>query len=525
MRDGRVWVRRRAVALSAVAGVWVAGCGGPETESTPEGGVETSVPTEAAIEAPGGASSSPGPSDASEADASVGPRASSTTEDRTPEVVVPAGAVSVPPIRAESTPDGPGIVEIDQAAFAAACRALGLPDPPPVGAVDASATLAIHAAVSRIAEARTPEALEELAIVYDGNAVEQPAVELYAELVELMPDRADLAALYGRSLVRLDRWAEAAEVLAGAASRRPDDAATHYRLGDARLATGDPDAAAAAYERYEMLRPGDGLGTYGLARVAADRGDWDEARERLEAAVIARPDLRGGWLLLAQARRRGGDVDGARVAAETAGAIDDRGYVNVVDPLESEMYIRSDSTAALRYTVSALVDAGRLAEARGLATRILERQPRDAAALRNATSIARGLRQFDEALAFADRLVAVDPDDGSAHLQRGLVLRDLRRADEALAAIDRALAAARPDSEAHLAKSTIYLAMRRLDDALSAADAAIEAAPTAVDPLLARASVFVVSGNRPELRATVLRILELDPNHTWARQTLAQLGG
>ena len=431
--------------------------------------------------------------------------------------------VSLPPLRFERADDGSRRAVINHSAFVAWCRAYRLPDPPDVGDVDAAAMGSIHARANAVAKERTDDALLALAIAYDGNSVLESAEPLYRELAERDPNRFEYVALHGRVLAKLDRPTEAVTQLERAVSIRPNEAAVHYRLGDAAFATGDLDRAATAFTRAKELRPSDGLGAYGLARIAARRESWEESRDALEEAVRTAPELRSAWLLLAQMRQRTGDRAGATEAASRADAIPDQGYVSIVDPLETQMYRTSGSTAALEADVKALADAGKFADAYSAAIRLADRRPQDALIRRNLVNIARQLRRFDDAITHVDRLIAIDPGDGSSHQLRSTVFRDLNRWDASLTSADAALAADRPDARAHLLRATALTQLRRIDEALIATEAAERALPESIDPLILRAGILYAVKRFDAAVPVLERILAIDPNHTWSKEKLAEL--
>ncbi|MCA9290755.1 MAG: tetratricopeptide repeat protein [Phycisphaerales bacterium] len=448
------------------------------------------------------------------------PPAASDAAITTADVVDPDG---MPPLSFTTRADGSREAQIDHGAFVAFCRAHGLPDPPDVHDVDAAAMEAIHGAVVAIVAERSVSNLTRLAIIYDGNAVLTAAEPLYRELREHDATSFAYLGLHGRCLAKLGRHEEAVVALAGAAALRPDQAAVQYRLGESRLELGDLDGADAAFAQYAALRPEDGLGPFGLGRVGAARSDWGSAATHLDAAVAIAPDLKGAWLLLAQVRQRLGEDEAARLAAARASAIPGRGYVSVPDPMESEMYLASGSTAALESHLVALAGAGRYAEAYAVGETLRQRRPRDPLVLKNLASLARGQSRLDLALTHAEALVALDDGDGTSHTLRAVILRDLTRYDDAIAAADAALGADRPDGTAHLVRATSLIRFGRGDEALAACDAAAAFMPDSLDPLVTRAGILMALRRSDEARLVLDEILMRDPTHAWARGALESL--
>lgn len=99
-----------------------------------------------------------------------------------------------------------------------------------------------------------------------------------------------------------------------------------------------------------------------------------------------------------------------------------------------------DDFWALHLAATIALRRGDVRAAVELATRALERDPRNVDVLSNRGAALRRLDRPAEALADYDRALAINPAAAPVHVNRGIALAALNRHEEALAAYDRALA-------------------------------------------------------------------------------------
>ena len=92
---------------------------------------------------------------------------------------------------------------------------------------------------------------------------------------------------------------------------RPDDWASHYNLGNYRLAQGDPQGAMGAYHRSMRLRPDAVMPHVNAAVLASQQGRLQEALGYLQAACKASPENGAVNLNLGLALAEAGDGAGA----------------------------------------------------------------------------------------------------------------------------------------------------------------------------------------------------------------------
>ena len=169
---------------------------------------------------------------------------------------------------------------------------------------------------------------------------------------------------------------------------------------------------------------------------------------------------------------------------------------------------------------AALHQAGRLAEAEQIYTRILKAQPKhfESRFLLGVIHAQRGghadaLRQFDVAL-------KLNPKSASVHNSRGVALGKLKRVTEALASFDRAIALQPDSAEAHSNRANALRELDRPGDALASCDRAIALKPDYSEALNNRASVLLRLKRYEEAIADLERLLRLNPDFPYARGML-----
>ena len=155
----------------------------------------------------------------------------------------------------------------------------------------------------------------------------------------------------------------------------------------------------------------------------------------------------------------------------------------------------------------ALHQAGRLGEAEALYRRVLEVEPRHAAALTMLGTAYAQRRNSAEAARLFEQSLEVDPFQVNALYNRGIVLAELKRFDEALASYDRALAL-KPDNPEILNNRGSALAeLKRLEAALESYNRAIAIKPEYPEALLNRGIVLAGLGRHEEALASYDRAL------------------
>ena len=126
---------------------------------------------------------------------------------------------------------------------------------------------------------------------------------------------------------------------------------------------------------------------------------------------------------------------------------------------------------------AALFGAGRLDEARAIATAVAAREPRSFIAAYLLSAIAARTQQWEDCVAFATRALDIDPRHAEALANRGAALRMLGRHPEALADYDRALALAPGVADIRNNRGVALAALNRHAEAIASYTAALAIKP------------------------------------------------
>ena len=146
-----------------------------------------------------------------------------------------------------------------------------------------------------------------------GDAAEAEA--LFARAQSLAPGNPEFAINRAIALGRIERHAEACDLLAAIEARAQALPRYWSARGNAARAAQRMADAARAYDRCLALEPQHGRGLHGRARVAIERGEAD-AEIRFDAALAVNPGEPDLWLGKAQALDVAGRSDAARQIME-----------------------------------------------------------------------------------------------------------------------------------------------------------------------------------------------------------------
>ena len=119
--------------------------------------------------------------------------------------------------------------------------------------------------------------------------------------------------------------------------------------------------------------------------------------------------------------------------------------------------------------------------------------------------------QHDKALASISKVVAREPGDAAAWHNRGVILAKLRRLEEAVGSFDKALAI-QPTAEAWTNRGAALLELTRLEEALSNFDKALAVKPAFVGALYNRGNALMELERYPEAAAAFDNMLVKTPN-------------
>ena len=130
----------------------------------------------------------------------------------------------------------------------------------------------------------------KLGMEYGSLGRHDEAIGSLRQAAALRPDYPEAHATLGLTFLLAGRPAEARAALARAVELRPGYAAAWTTLGKARLALGDPGAAA-AFERALALMPGDGDARFGLVLARLREGRPDLAAREQQRLAATDPRL------------------------------------------------------------------------------------------------------------------------------------------------------------------------------------------------------------------------------------------
>ncbi len=247
-----------------------------------------------------------------------------------------------------------------------------------------------------------------LAEAFDLAGDTERAIAVYRELMAERPDTPLGPVSLGVTLWRARRWAEAAEVLATAARRFPEEHDALYYLASSLRNCGRRDDAERVYRDACARWPECPTCLLGLAEVLHETGRAAEAALALRHVLASTPDDADAVALFADARWELGERDEAR-----------RLFVRAMSLAPNEL--RHVYNFALREQ-----EAGRLEEACGLFDRALKIEPENYRALYFAAVLRAELGRAEEAIPFLRSFLAGE---------RGPRFAAIVRADASLDAI------------------------------------------------------------------------------------------
>jgi tetratricopeptide (TPR) repeat protein len=270
-----------------------------------------------------------------------------------------------------------------------------------------------------------------------------------------VPDDADVPLGLGDSLLHLQRYAEAIEVLRAAAQRDPENPLIYHYLASGYTAHGDLQDALVTYRRLVSLNPKDADALSNLASTLTRLDHWEDAVTYGRQALVLRPHPATAFNLgtaLAELRRYEEAVRAFREALDfepdsketrisLALALSETGgneaAIKLLDGLTRQ---RTEDDMGLVALAHVLRRAERVEEAVQVgrsAVQISEELPAAHRALGWALLKARlseaGLESFRQALRLA-------PDDSDAQAGQGACLSALGHHQAAMAVFERVLA-------------------------------------------------------------------------------------
>jgi tetratricopeptide (TPR) repeat protein len=323
------------------------------------------------------------------------------------------------------------------------------------------------------------------------------------------------------------------ETLAGL---MPNAAQRFELLARARLAAGQPQAAADAAAQGLLAAPDESSFTLLRAQALDEMGDWYGAMRILDAALRLRPDLIDAILLKARVlyADEKNSVEAIQVLSDAeerfpreAALPELRGSILLdlgkteaaTDELNRALSLQPGRVTTVSLLLRAAVDAGSWDDARALIAKIPEAD-RTSDDLRRAWKAAEAQGDHDAAVAFARALGAQEPGAESITLEARSLLA-AGRASDAAAAADRGLAiAVTPQQKSSL---RAIRALAGASDPLTELRQALLDDPDNLDALAAISDVLAAQGDARKAWEYAKRASQLAPNDAELARKAADL--
>jgi tetratricopeptide (TPR) repeat protein len=374
------------------------------------------------------------------------------------------------------------------------------------------------------------------------------AVTSFKKAIELDPasaePRAELAALYSRQ----DKAREAVDAAQDALKIDPKNREANRVLGTVLAALAEQQQRArpaddlAAYPKrataaLEIAR-GDGTGDLSidltLAKLYLDQERPADAVPLLRRIVTEQPQYAEGSALLAEAQEASGSPDAALDTLNTVLREQPqffRGRVQLAEVYERQRRWReaADAWASVQnlnprnpeiatHRTSALVNAGRSADALGVARDALANAPNDVRLSFLLAQAQRDTGDLDGALSTARSLRAAHPDDVRATYLLGQMLEARERHQEVVDLLQPEIARLRAADVkgAQLAmllatEGSALLQLKRNDEAMALLKDAVAQAPDDTTVLFQYGAALDRAGNTPEAERTFRDVIARDP--------------
>ena len=373
------------------------------------------------------------------------------------------------------------------------------------------------------------------------------AAEIHAELAGLFArqNRVDEAVASGQAALALDPDNREANrilgfVFAARVDGRPGVAETPESLESARKAI-------AHFEKARAGRAADPGAELTLGRLYVIAGEYDRGITVLRDFLLDQPGYVEAILRLADAQQGKGDTDGAiatlqqvidgqpgnaRAAMRLAELFEARGrWADAASVYERLMTTSPRMAPALRpRRATALVNAGRLDEARAILRELTAESPGDAGIWYLAAQAALRAGSLDEAEEAARRIVALDAADprGPSALADVLVARGepARALDQLEPWLDRSAAGGlTADAEQMLLPRAahVFAALDRADRAVDVLERLARRVPDDADVKFELAAAYEQANRHADAEHLFREIVQADPAHALALNYLGYM--
>jgi tetratricopeptide (TPR) repeat protein len=258
--------------------------------------------------------------------------------------------------------------------------------------------------------------------------------------------RKSLAQLY----VRMGRMDDALEEVDKALKEDPDDTDLLQLRGGILAAKHETDAAIETYKKIIALSPPDHEDSYVLiASLYAQSGNLAGAKDILKQLVSKNPNSFFGYYYLGRMSEAGGDAAGAEQNYKKA------------------LSVNPDAEGVNLDLARVYGAQKRFPEAIELCRRVVDENPKNAAARNLLAQLLMGDNKVDKALQEFETLGQLEEDPTDTRLKIALIKLQRRDLEGAITELNLILAQHPENSAAHYYLSSAYAGMKRVNDALS----------------------------------------------------------
>jgi len=328
------------------------------------------------------------------------------------------------------------------------------------------------------------------------------ALAAFQELQDLLPDSSEARAGMARAFVRLNRFAEALQLIPS----NPEDPGDLLALAQIHAAQGNGSLArqfALRGAQADRQQVSCGL-LVETARSMAAQGAYPEASEIQRSVVDRKPSDPEALLDLANYQAGSGNWDSARSTAFLAWTLD------------------PTRTSALQVVAQGHEMAGDFLEAQDCWRRLVQDRPADSEAVLHLAQTSLQAGDSGQARDAARRLLAIQPDSGEAHAILGAALLAEGDLNGAQATLQQATQISPSSALAWKALAELHEKGGDLESAAAALRAGVESASRPGELLLVLGKLALKRGLATEAAAALQRAVALSPRDPKLLQPLSE---
>jgi tetratricopeptide (TPR) repeat protein len=319
------------------------------------------------------------------------------------------------------------------------------------------------------------------------------AIAALTKATTLMPDDADTHYNLGNSFSEREEFAQAQSCYLQALAIQPGYVAAHYNLGKAYQALENLEAAEASYRTALSLQPGLVEAFSGLGAVLHALDRLEEGESFLRRAVEINPNDPQHYTNLANVLVALGKADEAESRYRQALTIDPRSW------------------QALHNLAGLFLEQKRLTEAEPLYVQVVQLRPGFTLAWFQLGNCLFAQHRSPEAEIAYREALRIDPDYADAHIHLGIVQRELLRLEEAEQSYRKALQL-KPDSkEAHNNLGNVLRDLDRLTEAEACFQRALELDPHYTEAHNNLGLALKTAGHLEQAKLALERAIAINP--------------